>query len=95
MRKKKINLGKFKIPENFFDQLYELSGSLDKNKGFIVFYIDENGSARVRQKFDSQATEFAINKIIEIFLNDNSSMHCLESEDEFSDEDDDWLSFKT
>lgn len=84
MAKRKIKFNKFEIPESYLDTLYEFSGSLDKNKGYILFYIDENGTTQVRQKFDSQATEFALTKVLEIFANENIQTIHFES-DEFSE----------
>ena len=78
MAKKKVKFNKFEIPENFLDTLYELTGSENKNKGYIICYIDEEGSGQIKQKFDCQATEFALTKFMEIFMNDNSDLHRIE-----------------
>jgi hypothetical protein len=88
MSKKKIPFKEFKIPESFFENLFELTGSLDKNKGYIIFYIDEGGFIQIRQKFDCQTTEFALNRAIDIFMSENCKSVIFESENE-SDEDDD------
>lgn len=96
MAKKKVKFNKFEIPENFLNTFYELTGSENKNKGYIICYIDEDGNGQIKQKFDSQATEFALTKFMEIFMNDNSDLHRIEfqgnafeeSENEEEEEDD-------
>ncbi len=77
-RKKKPIFQKFEIPEGFLASLYELTGSKDKHKGYILCYIDESGNGQIKQKFDSQVTEFALNKFMEIFMNDSSDLHRIE-----------------
>ena len=67
MAKKKVKFNKFEIPDSFLNTLYELTGSESKNKGYVVCYIDEDGNGQIKQKFDSQATEFALTKFLEIF----------------------------
>ena len=36
MAKKKVKFNKFEIPENFLNTLYELTGSENKNKLYII-----------------------------------------------------------
>jgi hypothetical protein len=72
-RKKKPKFEKFEIPNSFLDQLYEMTGGMEKNKGFILCYIDENGYNQIKSKFDSQASEFSVIKNIEIFINQYNS----------------------
>jgi len=78
MAKKKVKFNKFEIPENFLNTLYELTGAENKNKGYIICYIDEDGNGQIKQKFDCQATEFALTKFLEIFMNDNAELHGIE-----------------
>lgn len=89
-KKSKPKFQSFEIPDSFLDQVYELSGASDKNKGYILCYIDENGSGQIKHKFDSQATEFAIMKFIEVYLNQYDSGHELRfsSQDFFDDTED-------
>jgi hypothetical protein len=81
MRKKKLQFQKFEMPDAFLDQLYELTGGADKNKGYFLCHIDENGNCQIRHKYDSQATEFAILKLIEIFLTQKDDNHFIHSGD--------------
>jgi hypothetical protein len=92
MPRKKIKFNKFEIPETFLEQLYEFTGSLNKNKGYIIVYIDEEGNGQLKQRYDSQATEFALSKFLELFVNEN--VHHIdygneETEDEDEEDEDD------
>ena len=80
MRKKKPKFQKFEIPNLFLDQIYEMSGGLEKNKGYFLCYIDEEGTCQLKYKYDCQATEFAINKFIELFLNQYESSQLMDTE---------------
>jgi len=87
MRKKKPKFQKFEMPESFLEQIYELTGGADKNKGYFLCHIDENGNCQIRHKYDSQATEFAINKLIEIYVDQRQDSHLVQSEfEDISDE---------
>jgi hypothetical protein len=96
MAKKKVKFNKFEIPDSFLNTLYELTGSENKNKGYVVCYIDEDGNGQIKQKFDSQATEFALTKFLEIFVGDSQDIHGIEfqgdafegNDNEDSEEDD-------
>jgi hypothetical protein len=79
MRKRKPKFQKFEIPESFLDQIYELTGGLNKNKGYFLCFIDENGNCQIRHKYDSQASEFAINKLIEIYAIQREDAHLIQS----------------
>jgi hypothetical protein len=81
MKKRKPKFQKFEIPNSFLDQLYEVTGASDKNKGYFLCHIDEDGNCQIRHKYDSQATEFAINKLLEIYLNQKESDHLMQSGD--------------
>lgn len=87
MRKKKPKFQKFEMPNAFLDQIYELTGGADKNKGYFLCHIDENGNCQIRHKYDSQATEFAINKLVEIYVTQKQDAHLIQSDDtDFLDE---------
>lgn len=79
MRKRKPKFQKFELPDSFLDQLYELTGNSDKNKGYFLCFIDENGNCQIRHKYDSQASEFAINKLIEIYIEQRHGSHLIHS----------------
>lgn len=87
MRKRKPKFQKFEVPDSFLDQLYELTGNADKNKGYFLCFIDESGNCQIRHKYDSQASEFAITKLIEIYTTQKQDAHLIQSiEDDFSQE---------
>jgi hypothetical protein len=87
MRKKKPKFQKFEMPNAFLDQIYELTGGAEKNKGYFLCHIDENGNCQIRHKYDSQATEFAINKLVEIYVTQKQDAHLIQSDDtDFLDE---------
>lgn len=88
MPRKKPKFNKFNIPESFLDTLFELTGSLDKHKGYILCYIDEEGNGEVKSRFDSQATEFALIKFLEVYCDNNNSMHDIHYGNQFFDEGD-------
>jgi hypothetical protein len=90
MKKRKPKFQKFELPDSFLDQIYELTGSVDKNKGYFLCFIDENGDCQIRHKYDCQASEFAINKLIEIYTTQKQDAHLIHSlEDGFSQENED------
>jgi hypothetical protein len=91
MRKRKPKFQKFELPDSFLDQLYELTGNADKNKGYFLCFIDENGNCQIRHKYDSQASEFAINKLIEIYIAQRQDSHLVHmvGDNSFPDEEED------
>ena len=87
MRNRKPKFQKFEIPDSFLDQIYELTGDTNKNKGYFLCFIDEKGNCQIRHKYDSQASEFAINKLIEIYITQRQDAHLIQSgEDDFTQE---------
>lgn len=87
MRKRKPKFQNFEMPNAFLDQIYELTGGADKNKGYFLCHIDEHGNCQIRHKYDSQATEFAINKLLEIYVTQREDSHLIQSDDsDFLDE---------
>jgi hypothetical protein len=89
MKNEKPKFQEFKIPSEFLNQIYELTGNVDKNKGYLLCYIDENGYCQMKFKYDSQATEFAIMKFIDLFVNQYEQSQFIEPENphSFGDEE--------
>ena len=83
---KKPKFQKFNIPIQFLDNLYEMTGGQDKNKGYFLVFIDEDGNGQLRYKFDSQATEFAIIKLMELYNTQYEMGHELTRGEQFLDE---------
>ena len=58
----------FSIPENFLDKLYELTGSVDKYKGFVLVYSNEKGNPIIFNKSESHIVEMGLIKTLETYL---------------------------
>jgi len=90
MSKRKPKFQKFEIPDSFLEQLFELTGGVNKHKGYFLCFIDENGNGQIKHKYDSQVSEFAINKFLQLYVdqcdcdlviqNENSKGECEEDD---------------
>lgn len=60
----------FKIPDNFFNKLYEFTGSDESSKGFIVAYVSQDGCPMIYTKVASPLVEMGLIKAIEKYLNE-------------------------
>lgn len=58
----------FAIPENFLDKLYELTGSANKYKGFILVYSNEKGTPIIFNKCEAPLIEMGLTKTLESYL---------------------------
>lgn len=58
----------FAIPENFLDKLYELTGSVERYKGFILVYSNEKGNPIIFNKCESHLVEMGLIKTLEGYL---------------------------
>jgi len=58
----------FAIPDNFLDKLYELTGSADKYKGFLLVYSNEKGFPIIFNKCESHLVEMGLVKTLETYL---------------------------
>ena len=65
--------GEFSIPTEMVDNLYELSGGVDKYKGVIMAVSSEKGKPLIYSNFDCGMTEFALMKALENHLTSSSS----------------------
>ena len=59
----------FSIPDNFIEQIYELSGGADKYKGMILALCSEKGSPMIYSKYDSSIVELGLKNALSNFLN--------------------------
>ena len=64
------NFKQFKIPDNFFNRLYEFTGSDESSKGFIVAYVSQDGCPMIYTKVASPLVEMGLIKAIEKYLNE-------------------------
>ena len=69
----------FELPEKILRQLYELTGSAECYKGFIIAYCSEDGVPIVYTNCESQITESGLIKSIENYLQEYEQ-HDLEEE---------------
>jgi len=68
------NFKNFKIPENYFNRLFEFTGSQDElSKGFIVAYVNQEGYPLVYTKVASPIVEMGLIKALEKYLEEVDS----------------------
>lgn len=67
------NFKNFKIPENFFNKLYEFTGSDESSKGFIVAYVSQDGCPMIYTKVANPIVEMGLIKALEKYLNEIDS----------------------
>jgi len=58
----------FSIPESTLLQLFELTGSADSHKGFVLAYVNEAGAPVIFSKTDSQIVEMGLQHALTQFL---------------------------
>ena len=61
----------FSIPDNFIEQIYELSGGADKYKGMVLALCTENGSPMIYSKYDSSIVELGLKQTLINFIDGN------------------------
>ena len=61
------------LPNTLLTRLYDCCGSESVGtKGFILFYINEDGKPSVASKTDNMCVDMALHKLVEIFNTPNS-----------------------
>lgn len=60
----------FKIPENYFNKLFEFTGADESSKGFIVAYVSQDGCPMIYSKIASPIVEMGLIKAIEKYLDE-------------------------
>lgn len=77
------NFKQFKIPENYFNKLYEFTGSDESSKGFIVAYVSQDGCPMIYTKVANPIVEMGLVKALEKYLNEmNNSQDSIDMTDE-------------
>ena len=77
------NFKQFKIPENYFNKLYEFTGSDESSKGFIVAYVSQDGCPMIYTKVSNPIVEMGLVKALEKYLNEvNKSQDSIDITDE-------------
>jgi len=65
------NLPAFQIPDSLLDKLYEFTGgNSESSKGFLMAYVDQEGSPMIFCKAGSQIVDMGIRKALENYLID-------------------------
>lgn len=76
----------FQIPDAFLHKLYELTGSANKNKGFFLFVVDDEGEPRPLISQMDSVTRMALRKCAEIYLRELDDHDGIGSLSDFEDE---------
>jgi hypothetical protein len=63
----------FNLPEKVLNELYELTGKEGAYKGLVLAYASENGEPVIFSKFDSTVVEYALQKALEQYLQENEA----------------------
>ena len=59
----------FKIPENYFNKLFEFTGSTDESsKGFIVAYVNQEGCPLIYKKIARPIVQMGLMKALENYI---------------------------
>jgi hypothetical protein len=57
------------IPSSILSKIFDHTGSeTGGNRGFVLFYINDNGTPVVTSKTENACVSLAIRKVMEIFL---------------------------
>tara|TARA_Y100000310_G_C20535074_1_gene740456 strand:+ start:539 stop:820 length:282 start_codon:yes stop_codon:yes gene_type:complete len=64
------DLPPFVFPEKFLEQIFEFSGSTDGNKGFLLAFVNQDGSPMIYTRTDNQIIEMGLRKALEKYLID-------------------------
>ncbi len=58
----------FVLPESFLKQLFDFSGSTDGNKGFILAFVNQDGSPMIYTKTDNEIIDLGLRKALEKYI---------------------------
>lgn len=62
------NLETFSIPESILNELFELTGESESNRGFLLACVGQDGRPFIYSKSSSQVVELGIRKAVEEYL---------------------------
>jgi len=60
----------FQLPESFLEELFELTGEAESNRGFLLACVGQDGRPYIYQKSASPVVEMGIRKSLEEYLLD-------------------------
>lgn len=66
------NLNTFFIPNSFLDELFELTGESETNRGFILACVGQDGKPFIYSKSGSDVVHMGLRKSLEEFLTASS-----------------------
>jgi hypothetical protein len=72
----------FRLPTEWVDKIYELSGGADKYKGVLLALSSEQGDPLIYFKYDSGMTEAALTKTMTDYLNNLNNVGLNEEQDD-------------
>ena len=64
---------RFMLPEKLINELYELTGSKNAYKGYIIAYCGEDGTPVVFSSCDTQITESGLIRSIENYIAEHAA----------------------
>jgi hypothetical protein len=62
------NLETFHIPESILNELFELTGESESNRGFLLACVGQDGRPFIYNKTATQVVELGIRKAVEEYL---------------------------
>lgn len=62
------NLPKFSMPASLLENIYQFTGSSEENRGFLLFFVDQQGVPEVISQSSSAIVEMGIRKAAESYL---------------------------
>jgi hypothetical protein len=62
------NLPPFAMPDSMVKQIYEFTGRSEEDKGFVLFFVDQNGCPQVISSCSSPIIEMGLLKSAEEYL---------------------------
>lgn len=62
------NLEEFNLPEKILTQLFEFSGCTDGDSGFILTFVNQQGTPSIVTKTNSPVVEMGLRKALEQYL---------------------------
>jgi hypothetical protein len=62
------NLPQFVLPQSFLNQLFDMSGSTEGTRGFLLAFVNQDGSPMIYTQAENQIVEMGLRKAIEKYL---------------------------
>jgi len=62
------NLDRFNLPEKILSQIFEFTGQTDGDSGFILAYVNQEGTPSIVTKTNSPIVEMGLRKALEEYL---------------------------